>query len=26
MFDGENFDHSYAVGGSKLYIRCVQKE
>lgn len=26
MFDGESFDHSYAVVGSKLYIRCVQKE
>lgn len=26
MFDGESFDYSYAVVGSKLYIRCVQKE
>lgn len=25
MFDGENFKHSYSVGESKLYIRCVQK-
>ena len=26
MFDGENFEHSYAVVGSKLYIRCVRKK